>query len=145
MNKLYGILVSLLDTISSEDYYKKLHTPVQLSERGLKLLHAFLDSVPETKTTLFACFLCSYVRYSSLWVDIKKHDPENTYTDFIRDPDASKEDPEAAVTSLLLPAPQMNRLLVFLDSDIKDRLQCASWLDAASAVCLQLLRELVVI
>lgn len=141
MNKLYGLLTVSVEPIAADNYYKKLHMPVQHTPKSGQLCAELLKDVPTRRIPLFACFVCFESLETVFGEEIQKWDTNNTYSRIVKDPNSSPEDGYLLLWDLTQSASSMKHIYRWLDKDITDRLVVPEWLDIISAACLQMLRE----
>lgn len=139
MNRLYGLLVA--KSMAPSGWYAKEHTPVAHSVKSQELYDAFTAGVPVERLPLFACVVCQLAVKSMFKDEILALDPENTYTTVIRNPESPSGSTSDVMSDLLSDHESMRRLFKYLDNDIRERLVVPTWVETASAVCLQLLRS----
>ena len=93
------------------------------------------------RTIFFACTVCGLVSNSAFDAEIKALDPDNTYGQPSRPPDATHSNSSYCFYTLVQPLSTYRLLKGYLDPDLVARLAGGSWLDYVAAGCVQMLRE----
>ena len=142
INTLYSLLVDH-PLCPQVDQFSKMTTPVFHTKKSRAiqdiLLAGVLNIGATSRMPLFASVVCYLVRFSDFGDDIYKLDPVNTYVEVERAENETNAD--MCIHDLTTDTGVSSTLTRYLDQDIKDRLQCPTWLDYMAAGCLQMLRE----
>lgn len=142
MNKLYGLLTFEIKNNDITTYYNKKCTRHTPTEKGARLIHELTSNVHESRLPMFACFVCNAVLDTAFGDEIRKLDPNNTYTTITRDPDWDSGNGALLLHDLICrPSILRAGLRKYLDPDIAARILLPDWMDCMAAGCLQLLRE----
>ena len=141
MNKLYSLLLQNKTIPSEYSWYAKRTENITTNERARQLISLITSGVPVARLALYVSVLCNAVLLTQYGAEIKKLDPNNTYFPVERDPDAVHSNTDYGMQDLIKPASEYKSLLMYLATDISDRLDSNSWFDIMGAACLQLLRE----
>jgi hypothetical protein len=135
-NVLYA-MITHGHTISNSDYYRKLGTPVFMSEKAEKLQNILISGVTDANLALFASVLCYMSQFTAFGAEILEKDPNNTYFE----PQRANLSANCAFSGLSHPISLYEKAVRYLDADIKALLDAPDFFDITAAICLQLLRE----
>lgn len=139
MNKLFSLL--LRGNGSDNGWYYKKSAFIPMTQKAISIVNILMAEVPASRMSMYAAALCQVALHTHYGAEIRKLDPNNTYTDVVRPPACAHSDPEYCAHDLIKPIDSYKGLLMFLEDDIVDVMDENSWFDMIGAGCLQLLRE----
>ena len=137
INKVYAFLSK--NSRNTENLCYCYNDPVYItSDTGNVLLDALHKKVPSDMLEAFSLAICINLKNSEFYLDIIKLDPNNTYDKELNDFELLPHN----IYKYMPSYSELNKLIPYLDTDIKDRILCPNIFTYISAFILQILREL---
>ena len=135
LNKLYACLVYGTD-IKDTHYYKKLFTPVIVTQRTTQLLSVLRHKVKASDYPKYACVLLYTLMQTTLASDIESLDAQNTYKQLV-------VDNLFPFYSMLPTKYELKKQAYKLDQDLQQKLkEKVDLYDQIAVYCIQMLRDL---
>lgn len=141
INVLYGILTNEAVAEGIYTWYGKTCDNPTHTARIDSIRNILLTDIPVGKLNFFACVVCNLVLNTEFEAEIRKLDPNNTYTKPSRPPNTSHRDPSYSFQQFPLKVSVYKHIGGYLDDDLRNRASGGDWLDWFAAGCLQMLRE----
>lgn len=134
MNKLYALLLHERVKDTESPYFKR-HSFVSCPKNCRNILDALFGAVSDAKMLFVAAAVCEIVLHTSFRDDILKYDEINTYTP------VEVDDHGYLLYDVTTPPDTREDVLKLLDTDIRERLQLATWPEFLGGVALHILRR----